>query len=117
MEKMNNDMVNEAVSTEKARALRYHEAIWEAGMELEKAQLLLGEILEVYSTDDMLDIRAGLKYWDRQLEEGDPRYQIGKHTSAVCYSFHNICRKLDIVSDIIFRLQNNMADTIEVKRR
>lgn len=74
----------------------------EASVDLEKAELILSELINKYDWDYDLDLHKGLTYACKLHQKDEVVDQVGKLTWVYVYDYRKIMRFISIALDYVF---------------
>lgn len=102
--------VSQNTSKLSSEEINYVNAIFEAGIDLEKAQLMLSELLNEYDWDCELNLRNGLMYACSRHKENEEPDRVGHLTWKFVYDYRKIMKFISIALDYVYEAIQHMEN-------
>ena len=103
-------MVSLNTKTSSSREIDYANAVFEAGIDLEKAQLVLSELLNEYDWNCELDLRDGFTYVSSIHKENEEQDRVGRLTWKFVYDYKKIMKFIGIAFDYVYEAIQHMEN-------
>lgn len=88
----------------------YQNAVFEAGIDLEKAKLMLSELLNEYDWNCELDLRDGFTYVSSIHKENEEQDRVGRLTWKFVYDYKKIMKFIGIAFDYVYEAIQHMEN-------